>query len=64
MDLGGIHSPTEQFIDLDRFGLADGGTYSLDFFYVERHRPLANFMITTNFVLKSVPIPTISAAFD
>jgi fibro-slime domain-containing protein len=64
IDLGGVHSAQEQYVDLDRLGLEDGETYPLDFFYAERHRTQANCRIQTNLVLNSGPIPSVSAAFD
>ncbi|MBX3357922.1 MAG: fibro-slime domain-containing protein [Phycisphaeraceae bacterium] len=48
IDLGGIHGRLEQTIDLDRLTwLKDGDTYSLRFFFAERHRTESNFRITT-----------------
>ena len=35
IDIGGVHSAVDQTIDLDRLGLEDGETYSLDFFFAE-----------------------------
>jgi len=64
IDLGGVHSATEQIIDLDRMGLEDGETYTLDFFFAERHRTQSNFRIETNLSLESLPIPSVSASFD
>ncbi|MHC4217026.1 MAG: fibro-slime domain-containing protein [Planctomycetota bacterium] len=64
IDLGGVHSAVEQYIDLDRLGLEDGETYDLDFFFAERHRTQSNFRIVTNLPLESVVPPTISAIFD
>ncbi|MHC4209588.1 MAG: fibro-slime domain-containing protein [Planctomycetota bacterium] len=64
IDLGGVHSAVEQYIDLDRMGLEDGETYDLAFFFAERHRTQSNFRIVTNLPLESVVPPTISAIFD
>lgn len=64
IDLGGVHEAIEQVVDLNRLGLVDGETYTLDFFFAERHRTQSNFKITTNLRLASVPLPTISAQFD
>jgi len=64
IDLGGVHALAEQYVDLRRFGLEDGETYYLDFFFSERHRTESNFRIETNLELESVDLPTISASFD
>jgi fibro-slime domain-containing protein len=64
IDLGGVHSATTQFVDLNRLGLEHGETYHLDFFFAERHRTQSNFRIVTNLVLESTTTPTISANFD
>ncbi len=64
IDLGGVHAALDQYVDLTRLGLEDGQTYSLDFFFAERHRTQSNFRIETNLVLDSASLPTISAAFD
>ena len=64
IDIGGIHSAIDQYIDFDRMGLEDGKEYPLSFFFAERHRTESNFRIVTNLALQSVQLPTISAAFD
>jgi fibro-slime domain-containing protein len=64
IDLGGVHSTVEQYVDLNRLGMADGEIYSLDFFFAERHRTESNFRITTNLPLVSTPVLTVSAVFD
>jgi fibro-slime domain-containing protein len=64
IDLGGIHGRTEQVVHIDRFGLVDGETYTLDFFFAERHRAQSNFRISTNIVLEATVVPTITMAFD
>ncbi len=64
IDLGGVHSATDQFVDLNRLNLVDGETYKLDFFFAERHRTQSNFRIVTNLKLNSVTLPTVSASFD
>ena len=53
IDLGGVHAAHDQYVDLNRLGLADGETYQLDFFFAERHRTQSNFRITTNLPLES-----------
>ena len=64
IDLGGVHSAESQVIDLERLGLEDGETYSLDFFFAERHRTQSNFRIVTNLELESASMPSVTAAFD
>ena len=64
IDLGGVHSATEQYVDLDRLNLTDDQTYTLDFFFAERHRTQSNFRIQTNLELIVAGIPSMSAAFD
>lgn len=49
LDIGGVHGSADQIIDLDRLTwLADGNTYSLKFFFAERHRTQSNFTIETS----------------
>ena len=64
IDLGGVHGPIDQYIDLDRLGLLDGQVYPLDFFFAERYSMQSSFRITTNLLLQTVGLPTISAAYD
>jgi fibro-slime domain-containing protein len=55
IDLGGVHGGTDQSIELDRLNwLIDGKTYSLRFFFAERHTSQSNFRIESNFVLQDV----------
>lgn len=64
IDLGGVHGKSDQVIELDRLGLDDGGTYTLDFFFAERHRTQSNFRISTTLELATASVPTMTAAFD
>jgi len=64
IDLGGVHSSTEQYVELNRLGLEDGEVYQLDFFFAERHRTESNFRIATTLPLKSTPVPSVTAVFD
>lgn len=64
IDLGGVHSATSQYVELDRLGLTDGEDYSLDFFFAERHRTQSNFRIQTNLKLVTVDLEEISEIFD
>lgn len=65
IDIGGVHSAVSQSIELDRLNwLRDGDTYSLDFFFVERHRTQSNFRIDTTLQLRAVEPPATSALYD
>ncbi len=64
IDLGGVHSASEQYVDVNRLGMMDGATYQLDFFFAERHRTQSNFRITTNLPLVSMELPTFSEMHD
>ncbi|MCH2135542.1 MAG: fibro-slime domain-containing protein [Phycisphaerales bacterium] len=64
IDLGGVHGAQSQFVDLNRLGLVDGETYSLHFFFAERHRTQSNFRIVTNLQLGCPDPPPMTAAFD
>jgi fibro-slime domain-containing protein len=65
-DLIGVHASHDQYVDLDRpsLGLVDGEWYRLDFFFAQRFEPQAHFSISTNVVLDSLPIGTVSAVYD
>ncbi|WP_437586426.1 fibro-slime domain-containing protein [Sorangium sp. So ce1000] len=49
IDLGGLHSPQDDTLDLDEaaneLGIAPGQEYPLDFFHAERHTNESNFTI-------------------
>jgi len=65
IDIGGVHGRVSQTIDLDRLEwLEDGRTYSLDFFFAERHRTQSNFRIETTLQLRNVELPLTSALYD
>ncbi|MBC8200564.1 MAG: fibro-slime domain-containing protein [Planctomycetes bacterium] len=57
IDLGGIHGSTEQNVDISRLGLEDGESYTLDFFFAERHRTQSNFRFQTNLLLEEADLP-------
>lgn len=57
IDLGGIHGSTEQYVDISRLNLVDGESYSLDFFFAERHRTQSNFRFQTNLQLEDAALP-------
>jgi len=61
IDLGGVHGPAEQVVDLDALGwLEDGESYALHVFHAERRTAGSNFRIETTIPL--VPYPTVLAA--
>ncbi len=64
IDLGGVHAAHDQYVDVNRLGLVDGESYTIDFFFAERHRTQSNFRIETNFVVASAEPPATTAAFD
>jgi len=64
IDLGGVHSAKDQFVDLDRLGLTDGQNYPLDFFFAERHRTQSNFRIQTNLKLDTPLEPSVTWTYD
>jgi len=59
IDLGGLHPPLEQTVDLDakasELGITLGGTYSMDIFHAERHTEDSNFRIDTTIDCFVVP---------
>jgi len=65
IDIGGVHSKVQQTIDIDRCNwLQNGQTYSLKFFFAERHTVLSNFRIETTLNLRNVSPPMASALSD
>jgi len=53
IDLGGVHGVISQTIELDRLAwLVTGQTYSLRFFFAERHTTKSNFRIETTLRLQ------------
>jgi fibro-slime domain-containing protein len=65
IDIGGVHSAVSQTIDLDRCSwLQDGNTYSLKFFFAERHTTQSNFRVETTLNLINVEVPTVTALYD
>lgn len=60
IDLGGVHGPMSATADLDaaaaELGIQPGNTYTLDFFFAERHTTQSNFRIDTTIgCLESIP---------
>ncbi len=65
IDLGGVHSAVSQTIELDRCNwLQSGKTYSLKFFFAERHTTQSNFRIETTLNLRNVAPPGATALSD
>lgn len=64
IDIGGVHAAVDQYVDLNRLGLVDGQSYTLDFFFAERHRTKSNCRIQTNLHLENEPQNAITAAYD
>lgn len=59
IDLGGIHGPASQSVNLDTFfgpGKA-AGNYAFDFFFAERHTVGSNLSISTSLNLVTTPVP-------
>jgi fibro-slime domain-containing protein len=65
IDLGGVHGPRSQTIDLDRLSwLEDGGVYRLKVFHAERRTFGSNFKIETTLRLRTVQPPQSSSLAD
>jgi fibro-slime domain-containing protein len=65
IDIGGVHSAVSQTIELDRLDwLEDGRSYSLSFFFAERHTTQSNFRIETTLELRTVQLPPTAALYD
>ncbi len=68
VDLGGVHGQAQASVNLDEqaeaLGLEPGGTYTLDFFFAERHTTESNFRIETTMELEGVSPTSISPAYD
>ncbi len=48
IDLGGIVQSTNQVVELDRLGMADGEIYKINFFYAHRRAGAPSFNVRTN----------------
>jgi len=68
VDLGGVHGQATDSVNLDNDaeerGLEPGETYTLDFFFAERHTTESNFRIETTMLLKEVPPTSVSPLYD
>ncbi len=63
-DLGGINGSSEQWVDMDRLDLTDGGTYRIRIFKADRSDDSSRFHLVTNIPMTSSLPPTILAMFD
>eukprot|EP00727_Mastigamoeba_balamuthi_P005358 m51a1_g14820 hypothetical protein (851) ;mRNA; f:636429-639157 len=52
IDLGGVHTAEQASIDVDTLGLEVNETYSLAFFFAERHTSRSSFRMTTSLQLQ------------
>lgn len=64
IDIGGVHGKVQQVVFLDRLGLENNKSYTLDVFHAERHRTQSNFRIDTTLKLVTNTVPSVSACFD
>ncbi len=64
MDLGGVRAFTPQFVDIDRLGLASGNTYTIYFYYAQRHAGVSQFKLRTNLDLFGKEPLQINNPFD
>ncbi|MDX2016510.1 MAG: fibro-slime domain-containing protein [Planctomycetota bacterium] len=65
IDLGGLHSRKEQWLDLDRLSwLQDGLVYRLEIFHAERRTNQSNFRMETTLQLRTVTPPAVGQIFD
>jgi len=65
IDLGGVHAAVSQTLELDRLNwLQSGHTYSLKFFFAERHTTQSNFRLETTLQLGNVQMPPTTALAD
>ena len=64
IDLGGVHSASEQRFDVDRLGLTDGELYRVSIYFAERHRYSSTFEFRTSFPVRATPVPTVTSVGD
>ncbi|MCK9183458.1 MAG: fibro-slime domain-containing protein, partial [Fibrobacteraceae bacterium] len=53
VDIGGVHSPIEGFVNLDTLGLTEGDTYPFRIFFSERSASGSNFKMRTSIDLQT-----------
>ncbi|MFN3167185.1 MAG: fibro-slime domain-containing protein [Phycisphaeraceae bacterium] len=68
VDLGGVHGQAHGSVNLDdvasEIGLIEGETYTLDFFFAERHTTESNFRMETTLTLVEIPPTSVSPLYD
>ena len=65
VELAGTHGEREQYLDLNRVGLAHGDTYKLSLFHAERQTDGSNFRFQTNLILTdALYTASITVPFD
>jgi len=65
IDLGGLHSKKEQYLDLDRLTwLVSGQPYRLKIFHAERRTTQSNFRMETTLRLRAVEAPATTGQYD
>ena len=68
VDLGGVHGQAHGAVDLDDsaadLGLTEGETYTLDFYFAERHTTESNFRMETTLTLIEIPPTSVSPLYD
>ena len=65
IDLGGVVTPSRQYVALDRLGLVNGQEYTLDFFFAHRRDAAGSlFHMRTNLELDTGELPAVSGFFD
>ncbi len=57
IDLGGIHGPLKDSVNLDDLGLIEGEQYNFDMFFCERNVITSNILVTTNMMFWIPPQP-------
>lgn len=65
IDLGGVSTPSKQYVAMDRLNLVDGQEYTLNFFFAHRRDSMnSTFNLRTNLVLSTGELPSITGFFD
>ncbi|MFG0257779.1 MAG: fibro-slime domain-containing protein [Phycisphaerales bacterium JB043] len=65
LDIGGLATPSKQYVAIDRLKLIDGEVYTIDIFYARRRQaPTSVFNLRTNINFLIGEMPTTSALWD
>lgn len=65
IDIGGVATPSRQYVAMDRLGLVDGQEYVLNFYFAHRRdAATALFEMRTNLVLGTGALPTTLGFYD